>query len=361
MAHSLDQIDWCDVPLVSPHDKTSGNGQSAATATHCTYVAQFVAPVPWLLESDELLHARVTPHVDVDLHMLINLVVAMDNSCRHCYGAFRSILKIMGYPEKEIRRIEETLTLDALSPRERLALDFARRVSRSDPRPDATDIRKLTDAGYERLEIAEIVYLAGTGAAGTRIATLLALPPDPVEHMESAWYQRLLRPLTRQRFREHVSAVWEADGDPEFSGPGARIVDELRGSPAANALATTLGGAWSSEITSPRLKAIIFAVIARGLECPSCESEAISPLRNEGWSEDEIGQLLTHLASAKLDPFEIRTLQFARDTIRYRTRRLQETTRQFAEEVDREVLLEIVGLVSYFNGLVRMGILLGHC
>ena len=51
------------------------------------------------------MEVRVTPNVPVVLSGLIGLVVAMDNSCRHCYGAFRSMLKIMGYSEPLIRKL----------------------------------------------------------------------------------------------------------------------------------------------------------------------------------------------------------------------------------------------------------------
>jgi alkylhydroperoxidase family enzyme len=361
MTYSLDQIDWCEVPLISPMTDPVWEKESTKRNGPCTYVAQYISPVRWMLHADELMHARVTPHVPLDLAMLISLVVAMDSSCRHCYGAFRSMLKIMGYSEKVIREIEESLTVDELSDRDKIALDFARKVSRSDPRPSDIDVAQLEKAGYSTLEIAEIVYLAANNSAANRLATLLALPPDPVEKLEVNWIERLKRPFTRKSFRESASTVWNGDPRPDYTGPGARVVQELDGSPAAVALASTLSEAWASDITSQRVKALILAVISRGLECPACENEAGRILQEEGWTEDEIEFLLTHLVSDKLDPFELKALRFARETVRYDTRRLQDMARGFAEGLDREKLVEVIGLVSYFNGLARMSILLGHC
>jgi hypothetical protein len=70
---------------------------------------------------------------------------------------------------------------------------------------------------------------------------------------------------------------------------------------------------------------------------------------------------MTYLTSGKLEPFELKALRFARETVRYQTRRVQELAQNFARGVEREVLLEIVGLVSYANGLARMSILLQQC
>jgi hypothetical protein len=58
---------------------------------------------------------------------------------------------------------------------------------------------------------------------------------------------------------------------------------------------------------------------------------------------------------------DLRSYLFARETVRYQTRRVQEVAQNFAAGLDREVLLEIVGLVSFANGLVRMSVLLDRC
>jgi alkylhydroperoxidase family enzyme len=292
------------------------------------------------------------------LRAFISMAVAMDSSCRHCYGAFRSMLKILGYPEGVIRELEESLAVDELTNKEQAALEFARKVSRSAPRPDASDLRELRTAGFSQLEIAEIAYLAAINAAANRLATLLAVPPDPLEEIDANWFERLKRPFTRKEFRAALSTVANVPYPAGFVGPGAEIVRALEGSPAGAALATILQGAWKSTITSKRIKALIFAVIARGLGCPACEAEAAKDLRDEGWTDPEIQHVLRHLTSTKLDSLERKVLSFARETVRYQTRRLQELAQTFAMGLKREVLLEIVGLVSYANGLARMSILL---
>ena len=71
--------------------------------------------------------------------------------------------------------------------------------------------------------------------------------------------------------------------------------------------------------------------------------------------------MLTYLTSKKLTTFEQKVLGFARETVRYQTRRLQEVAQSFAAGLKREVLLEVIGLVCYANGLARMSILLHRC
>ena len=206
-----------------------------------------------------------------------------------------------------------------------------------------------------------MAYLVGNSASGNRLATLLAIPPDPLEEIEANWFDKLRRPFSRQDFRALLTPVLNVQHPADYEGPGSQIVAALKGSPAGAAIATIYRSAWRSPITSRRLKALVFAVVARGLGCEACEAEAAQALRREGWADDEIKHLLTYLASEKLDAFELKVLRFARETLRYRTRRLQDLARNLATGLERDTLLEIIGLVAYANGLARMSIMLHQC
>ena len=190
---------------------------------------------------------------------------------------------------------------------------------------------------------------------------MVALPPSPVETLEASWLQKCLRPITRRSFCDSLSKVTVFEPGSPYEGPGSRIIEALSGSPAGGALATVLSEAWESPITSRRVKALIFAVVAKGLLCPACETEAVTVFRNEGWSDEEVAHLLSNLTSERLDNFELKVLRFARETVRYQTRRLQTLAWQFAKGLEREVVIEIVGLVSFANGLARMSSVLQEC
>jgi alkylhydroperoxidase family enzyme len=361
MAYSLDQIDWCDVPLLPAIADPAWEREVVRRFGFASNLAKYLTPVRWLMDAEQIGEARVTPGISVPLRAFISMVVAMDSSCRHCYGAFRSMLKILGYPEGLIRELEESFATNQLTNKEQAALEFARKVSRSAPRPSESDLRELTAAGYSQLEIAEIAYLAGLNAGGNRLATLLAVPPSQLEEIDANWFDKLKRPFTRKEFRTALSSVQSVPYPAEFSGPGAGIVRALEGSPASAALATVLNGAWNSTITSRRVKARIFAVVARGLGCQACEAEATEALRGDGWTDPEIQHVLSYLTSPKLNSFEQKVLGFARETVRYQTRRLQEVAQTFAAGLKREVVLEVIGLICYANGLARMSILLHRC
>ena len=361
MAYSLDQIDWCNVPLLPARPDPEWEREVVRRYGFASSMAKYLTPVRWLMEAQQLGESRVTPSISVPLRAFISMVVAMDSSCRHCYGAFRSMLKILGYPEGLIRELEESFATNQLTNKEQAALEFARKVSRSAPRPSESDLRELTAAGYSQLEISEIAYHASINAAGNRLATLLAVPPSRLEEIDANWFDKLKRPFSRKEFRGALSSVLSVPYPAEFVGPSVGIVRTLEGSPACAALATVLNGAWNSTITSKRVKALIFAVVARGLGCQAGEAEAAEVLRGEGWTDLEIENVLTYLTSKKLDSFEQKVLGFARETVRYQTRRLQELAQTFAAGLKREVLLEVIGLVCYANGLARMSILLHRC
>src|SRR4029453_9925643 len=70
-----------------------------------------------------------------------------NTSCRYCYGMHRSLLRIAGHSEADVDRIVRDSMLVDLSPAERIAVDYARRLSRCAPRPDRTDFEKLVAAG----------------------------------------------------------------------------------------------------------------------------------------------------------------------------------------------------------------------
>jgi hypothetical protein len=71
MAYSLDQIDWCEVPLLAPMPDPVWERESAKRLGFTSNMASYLTPVRWLLQAEELLRARVTPNVPIELGMLI--------------------------------------------------------------------------------------------------------------------------------------------------------------------------------------------------------------------------------------------------------------------------------------------------
>jgi alkylhydroperoxidase family enzyme len=247
MASLLDQIDWCDVPCCRQLDP-AWEKEVVRRFGFASNMAAFLTPVRWLMEAEQLVEARVTPSISVPLRAFISMAVAMDSSCRHCYGAFRSMLKILGYSENVIRELEESLAVEDLTAKEQAALEFARKVSRSAPRPGASDLVELKATGFSQLEIAEIAYLAAVNAAGNRLATLLAVPPDPLEEIDANWFERLKRPFTRKIPSGALLTLLTCLILQDSSVPVRGLSERARLTSKA-ALATILDGAWNSTIT----------------------------------------------------------------------------------------------------------------
>src|SRR5207249_79647 len=94
-----------------------------------------VAPAPWLARAWAALVRSPVAHLPPALCDLVALVVSQDNSCRYCFGAQRAVLRLLGYREAYIARLERDCLVAELSAADQTALDCARRVSRADPRP----------------------------------------------------------------------------------------------------------------------------------------------------------------------------------------------------------------------------------
>jgi hypothetical protein len=90
MASVLDQIDWCDLPLLPPVVDHAWERDAARRFGFASNMAKFLTPVHWLMEAEQLVEARVTPSISVPLRAFISMAVAMDSSCRLATGHFEA-------------------------------------------------------------------------------------------------------------------------------------------------------------------------------------------------------------------------------------------------------------------------------
>lgn len=319
----------------------------------------YFAPCPWIVRNAvEFNHWRLPlVYVDFDFVEIVSLIVSQENSCRYCYAATRALMRILGFEEQRIQRLEQDILTAELSPKEKLALEFVRRVSRSNPMPTLADFERLRAAGYDEAEVKEIVFLVGVNIFYNRASTLAAIPPAPMEAMPERWWVKLGRPVLAWKIRSR-----RRRGKPERlseelkNGPFSYIVEAFDGLPIAKSLHHVLRDAWTSTILNRKTKALIFAVVARGLGCSLSEQEATRLLQAEGLSATEVAEILTHLASPKLDRIESLAVPFARETIWYRPAQIQRRAREVRKELSLEQFLELVGTASLANTVCRMSI-----
>ena len=321
--------------------------------------APYFAECPWIARS---MAAFCFPrgklaHLDADLCDKICLVVSQDNSCRYCFAAARLLMRMLGLPESRIRRLEEDLLTADIDPGERAALDFARRLSRSNPLLARADIDPVRNAGYPAPAIKEMAVVVAYMCAANRFCTLPALPPQRLERLPDRPLVRLLRPFVGRMMRSRRSKGAPDFLEPEIArGPFCYLMLALDGLPLSRSLRQFVDEAWQSPLLSRRVKGLVVAVIARGLGCKLSEQEATRLVAEEGLGADALEEILAHLASPRLDPAESVILPFARETIWYRPAPIQRRARAVREVLSGPQFLELLGVVSLANMLCRLDI-----
>ncbi len=319
---------------------------------------RYFADNPWAAEVLIRLSVEMENRVELDAELadLVTLVVSQEASCRYCFAAMRTLLRVLGMPEARIARLEQDLMTADLNERERGALEFARRLARSNPLIRASDLEALRRLGYSELEIDELVAATALNVFFNRLSTLCALPPFRMEELPDRWYMRMFRPLVAMKLRKlRRHTELEPLRPEEREGPFSPVVVALDGLPAARALHSVLEGMWASPTLPRRVKALVFAVVARALGCDRSEAEATRLLLEDGLAREEIDQALAHLASPALDPVERIAVPFARETVWYQPAQIQRHGRQVLETLSREQFIELVTVAALANVVCRLG------
>ena len=147
------------------------------------------------------------------------------------------------------------------------------------------------------------------------------------------------------------------DVDLADAGPFRDVLAPLDGLPGARILKDALDGAFASDVLDPRTKALMFAVVARTLDCAVCEARAAGLLAHQGMGRRDIDIALTNLRAQGLPAGQAGLLPWARATVHYETGRIQQETRTLAATLSEPELLEAIGVASLANATVRLAML----
>jgi AhpD family alkylhydroperoxidase len=318
-----------------------------------------LAVVPWVARGFIRGVEKKIAHMPLALWDLIHFVVSQDNACRYCYGATRTILRILGYTDTAIDRLERDVQLAELTAAETAALRFARKVSHANPLPGWAELAALADAGFSRPAVGEIAFAAAFSGYGNRVATMFAFPADALERMLKNPVVRLLRPFLARPFRGRHAAPTAppVPNDPPF----ARLVAALADSPTAHAVRAVVDEALASPILPRRTKLLMFGVIGRALACPHVTDEAGRQLAAEGVSAADVEDVLTNLGARSLDERERLLVPFARETVRYRSAAIQQRTRELAARLRIDEIVEAAGVAALANSIGRLAVLAATC
>jgi uncharacterized peroxidase-related enzyme len=292
---------------------------------------------------------------------LAGLVTAQENACRYCYGAARARMKMVGFSDEMIDRIERNVQLVEAEPRERELVQFCRNLARSKPRPSQQAREKLKEVGYDALETAELAFMVAAAGFCNRVSTLLAFPHELEMEAFAREQKGFWNKLSAWRPAKKPAGKLPPPNypPPSFKGPYGNLVRSLEGSPAAAVLEVALNGAFSSDVLPRRTLSLIFAVVARTLECEICGLGAAELLDVEGFSRSDLGEVLDTLSSPRLTEMEALLIPWARDTVWMpeQPARIQARTRPLLDALGPQVLVEAVGAAALANSCVRLTML----
>jgi len=314
-----------------------------------------LAHAPWVVRAIARQIDDAPAYLSDRVDERIGLVVAQENSCRYCYGMHRALLRVAGRSERDIDRIVRDSLVADLSPTERAAVEYARRVARCNPRPGRAELRALEAAGVDPRAAIEVVTGAAFSSFVNRISTFAALPPEPLEALTKAPYFALIRPLIARGFRRRARPPVAA---PEPRDPYARVVALLGDSRAAHLARATIDDAMASPILPGRTKALIMVVVARALDCRYGEGEARALLAREQFASADVDEVLATLASPRLDAREARLVPFARETVRYQPAVIQSRVRDVFRDLGPAEAAEAIGIAALANAVCRLTVAL---
>lgn len=355
MNQAMLQIEWEPCPLPRMRDPELERYMKRQVGTVPPSLP-YLAACPWLARGlvDMGYDSGGLAYLDLSLADLIGLEVSRENSCRFCYAVSRAMLRFSGMSEQRVLELERRLADLAVDSRTAAAVHFARRMTRSQPLVDADDRRRLQDAGFSVDESKEIAAVVAYHLFGNRSATIAAIPPDTMEQMPDRFMMRLLRPLIARSLAAHRKPGQRQRLDQPYDGPFADIVRAYGDLPYALRFARLLEELWTSTLLSRRCKALMFAVVAKGLGCGPSGDQARALLVAEGLDHAAVDRALAHLSAPELSPVENLLLPFARETLWYQPAAIQRRAQAVSAQMSPAQFLEAVGVLALANALCRL-------
>jgi uncharacterized peroxidase-related enzyme len=359
MAHLLHELESLAEPLVP--EVSDPEWEKEVTAVYGIVPASLrrTTPVPWLRRAYfDFARTNTASLSDAEVE-LAGFVTAQENACRYCYGIARARMRMLGFTEEMVDRIERSAQLAEADPEERELVRFCRNLARSKPRPSRAARATLEAVGYTPLQVVELAWVTAAMSFCNRVSTLLAIQPEL--EMERISTKQNLWSTLKSWLPGGPSATLAPPVYPKPAGTGmlAEIVGVLDGSPGAAILEVTLGAALAGSSLRRRTICLIFAVISHTLGSTLCAKAAAEALRSEEFPDASLDEVLKTLSSRALDDVEVRLLPWSRDTVWLpeQPKWIQEKTLPLKALGDR-TLLEAVGVASLANSCVRLAMLL---
>lgn len=360
MALLLDELEWMDKPLVADVVDPEWEKEVVSIYGLLPGFIRRTAAVPWVSRAYFDFANAETPSLSTGERELAAFVTAQENACRYCYGVARMRMRMLGFTEEMVDRIERSAQLAEADPEERELVRFCRNLARSKPRPSLEARKALESVGYTPLQVVELAFDTVASSFCNRTSTLLAMPPEfdmergaPKKNLWSTL--KAFFPGSQRQPKIPPPAYPRSTGLPMLK----ELVDVLEGSPGATVLEGTVQACFAKSKLPRRTICLVFAVIAHALNSKLCARAAADALDAEGFPRATLDEVLKTLGSRELDDIEQRLLPWARDTVWLpeQPKRIQEKTLPLTSLGD-QMLLEAVGTASLANTCVRLAMLL---
>ena len=125
---------------------------------------------------------------------LAALVTSQENACRYCYGIARTRMRMFGFSEEMLDRIERRAQLADADDRERELVRFCRDLARSKPRPAKKARETMASVGFTSQQTAELAFVVAASGFCNRVSTIIgATPETELENMapKTSLWQKL--------------------------------------------------------------------------------------------------------------------------------------------------------------------------
>jgi uncharacterized peroxidase-related enzyme len=360
MALLVEQLQWSDPLTPETHDPAWEDEVRGITGGFVPSSVTRVASSRWVRRAYLDCVRMPIETLARSEQELAGLVTSQENACRYCYGSARVRMKMIGFSDEMIDRIERNVQLVEAEPRERELVHFCRNLARSKPRPSREARERMREVGFSAPQTAELALMVAVVGFCNRVSTLLAVPPEVEMEAGSKGIKGMWHKLSAWLPAKKPMSMPPPDyPPPTFMGPFGSVVRTLEGLPAAATFEVILNSAFSSELLPRRTLNLMFAVIAHTLQCQLCETDATNLLEIDGFSRRELAEVLETLASPRLTDAEALLIPWARDTVWMpeQPARIQERTRPLLDALGPTVLVEAVGAAALANSCVRLTML----
>ena len=109
---------------------------------------------------------------------LAGLLTSQENACRYCYGSARVRMKMIGFSDEMIDRIERNAQLVEADPARARAGAVLPRARPLEAAPEPEGAREDARGRLHAHQTAELAFVVAVVGFCNRVSTLLAVPPE---------------------------------------------------------------------------------------------------------------------------------------------------------------------------------------